>query len=451
MQFGNVSVVGLAGDFSLIRMRDTNIVNEEAVVVTTPELPRFLTYDFDGQNESVILTDNAAQTFGLVRGSSGRTYYTRHNQLFNLPFNGTTGAGVLTVADGIVAFDVNSTETRAAVIRQSATGATLQVHGILGGTGSSFTWAGPTSFFQEPRFLDDGNIVAFLATNDLYVFNPFANQFQTNVANLGPGVLTVHRSSNTLVHVSNTGLRMRFFTYRLDPAYLAGVQLVQVDDITVGGPSISDAEFAPDGKTLVLLDQSGNLYSWNLRNQFLSLIRTRDNGVPAARYMSVGIPPLDRLLVHPTSGLFGTAAAGIMVTQAGDVVKNYVMWDATTRSTSRLFDEAGSTTNAIFRVEADRITRLSYTNDNQMRFLPTFPTTTVVNGALVSYNVSSGKVVSVMPYQQTRSGSKPTVSVKGDTVQVTGELLGVFDAAGKNLAPNGTQSVKLDRAGISVQ
>ena len=59
-----------------------------------------------------------------------------------------------------------------------------------------------------------------------------------------------------------------------------------------------------------------------------------------------------------------------------------------------------------------------------------------------------GSVVSILPFTGTRGiESKPTVSAEGTTRVFRGNFLAAYDKDGKNLAPNGASTVKVDASG----
>ena len=64
---------------------------------------------------------------------------------------------------------------------------------------------------------------------------------------------------------------------------------------------------------------------------------------------------------------------------------------------------------------------------------------TTATGALVSFDSAGGKVTLVAPF----SSSKRSVNKTG-ALAYTGHFLGVWNAAGKNLAPNGASSIEVD-------
>ena len=61
----------------------------------------------------------------------------------------------------------------------------------------------------------------------------------------------------------------------------------------------------------------------------------------------------------------------------------------------------------------------------------------------MSFDARLGTVSAVLPFDGTR-GAKRSTRTEGETQIFSGSFLGVFDGAGKNLAPNGATEVRLN-------
>lgn len=151
-------------------------------------------------------------------------------------------------------------------------------------------------------------------------------------------------------------------------------------------------------------------------------------------------------------GSMGTNAAGFLFCRRGTQTTSLVTFDATTRASVRLIAPTGPGTsppNVVFTVTAgDSLTALSFANDLYLKSVNVIgPSGDVPNasGALVDISNSTGEVTSVLPYTANRSGA-PTVTHENGQTIVRGQLLGVWDASGKNLAKRGATEVRLDTA-----
>ncbi|RYG38069.1 hypothetical protein EON81_04710 [bacterium] len=153
-----------------------------------------------------------------------------------------------------------------------------------------------------------------------------------------------------------------------------------------------------------------------------------------------------------TSGRLGTTSAGIVATYRSGYGQNglssFVNWDAQTRSTSTVSDDVTDidASTKTYTIEADRLTALRYGNRPFFANVSTVGSTGTANGAIVTINSEYGLVASIVVYQETR-GAKPTVRKEGDRKIVEGSILGVWNAKGENLAPNGATRVTLNEKG----
>ena len=127
--------------------------------------------------------------------------------------------------------------------------------------------------------------------------------------------------------------------------------------------------------------------------------------------------------------MFNSTAAGMLVSQSGSRLYGALAWDATTRSTSAISFEADASndTTIIYRIEADAITKLAYTQNNSFKFVPALGSI-AVNGAIVCFDGATGALASVVTYKETRGGAKPSISGSGATATVVGSDLTKFDA-----------------------
>lgn len=160
----------------------------------------------------------------------------------------------------------------------------------------------------------------------------------------------------------------------------------------------------------------------------------------------------DRTLIAGGGGLLGTRACGVILGQRVEgATSSVVAFDVTTPSSVVMTAQAGSlvsTTNLVFSIDADNITKLAYANTYNWRGIRAIGSGTPVtsaNGALVSIDGVSGQVVSLLPFSGTRAvGSKPTIKDMGTIRTITGNFLAVYDKNGNNIAPNGAAVVTID-------
>lgn len=208
------------------------------------------------------------------------------------------------------------------------------------------------------------------------------------------------------------------------------------------------ASISPNGKRWLFSSEDG-LFSTQLMPSSLNRI------LPAGPTLPFGVswqPAMGVTKFVGSGGKLGASSAGIVATRRSGLDRNglssFLTWDCQTRSTSTISEDAtdsgaGSKT---YTLEADKLTSLNYAN--RPFFLPTsiLSAGSLANGAMVSVDTSSGLVRSVVIYQETR-GTKPTIRRNGAGKVIEGHLLGIWDAKGRDLAPQGASRVALSETG----
>ncbi|RYG45759.1 hypothetical protein EON79_11825 [bacterium] len=211
---------------------------------------------------------------------------------------------------------------------------------------------------------------------------------------------------------------------------------------------IYDAGSSPNGQRWVYFEE-GRVSSTELFPQYISAVR----GEGAGGYLGGDWQPaLGVTKFVGSGGKLGSTSAGIIATyrtgNARNGLSSFVNWDCQTRSTSTVSDdatdsEAGAKTYAI---EADRLTALRYGNYPLFNNISTVSVSGTANGAFVTVEAQDGKVSNIVIYQETR-GAKPTIRKQGSGKVIEGAILGVWNAKGENLAPNGAARVTLSDKG----
>ena len=160
-----------------------------------------------------------------------------------------------------------------------------------------------------------------------------------------------------------------------------------------------------------------------------------------------------RTLIGPGNGILGTTASGFLFGQRGDTVTSTVVFNTATAAGAHISSLTTAGTNTpdfVFEVtSADSITSMQFTNDFYQRPVvavvssPEAPST--ITAALVTFNSTTGKVASILPYAANRAtGGRATVS--GGTVTYRRRFVGAWDAAGRNIAPVGASEVSIEVA-----
>jgi hypothetical protein len=150
-------------------------------------------------------------------------------------------------------------------------------------------------------------------------------------------------------------------------------------------------------------------------------------------------------------GAFGATASGFLVGQQGTAVSSLVVFNAKTPNSAHL-DVQGTTLpyqpNLVFTVSADLLNALSYVNGITTAPTVVLNATSTATGAVVSFDANAGTVAGVFPYTSNKAighSGAPTPERAGDTLIYRAAFLGVWDAQGKNRAPNGASEIRLDR------
>ncbi|RYG38072.1 hypothetical protein EON81_04725 [bacterium] len=206
---------------------------------------------------------------------------------------------------------------------------------------------------------------------------------------------------------------------------------------------------SPDGKVWACSGTAG-LFLTELQPQSARVIRI--HGTSASFGVS-WLPALGVTRFVGASGKLGSTSAGIVATRRTGPGRNglssFVSWDCQTRSTSTVSDDPADlgTGAKTYTIEADRLTALKYINKPFFNAVNTVSASGTANGAIVSLDTENGVVQSIVVFQETR-GAKPSVQKQGGRRVIEGSILSVWDAKGKDLAPQGATRVTLDENGL---
>jgi Tol biopolymer transport system component len=160
-----------------------------------------------------------------------------------------------------------------------------------------------------------------------------------------------------------------------------------------------------------------------------------------------------------TDGRLGTGCAGFLFGQAGTTTTSVLSFDTVgstlaSRAAARVTSNSPGDTNLsnfFFTITTTvGISNIKYVNSfGAATLFPNIINISVPSGstnALIGYSGVSttvGQVTSVLPYAANRSTNLKTIK-NGDLTTVSAHFTAVFDATGKNIAPNGASSVTLD-------
>ncbi|RYG46909.1 hypothetical protein EON79_08800 [bacterium] len=152
-----------------------------------------------------------------------------------------------------------------------------------------------------------------------------------------------------------------------------------------------------------------------------------------------------KLSIATGAGIIATSRAG----NGRNGLSSFVVWDAETRSTSKVSEEPTSPEAGLqtYVIEVDRLTALKYANRPLFTGVSTINAAGTANGAIVTVDTSTGIVKGLIVYGETR-GARPTIRQDGTGRSVEGAIVGVWDEKGRNLAPQGANRVGIDAKGV---
>jgi dipeptidyl aminopeptidase/acylaminoacyl peptidase len=225
-----------------------------------------------------------------------------------------------------------------------------------------------------------------------------------------------------------------------------------VTRLTATSHTESESFYSPDGSTIIYSSNGTNpgrfgIFGMDKNGGNSALIHLGSGNSFLPRW---GWTTTKKMPLIGVNGKLGTAAAGFLYGRNGDTITSLLAFDsaATTRASARVSTTTGiasGLSNYSFMVtHPTALTALAYTNDVYGN-----PTSVIGSGGLsaassvlVDYNAATGKVIAVIPFEANRA-AEPT-QTEGDTFRHRGKLLGVWNAEGKNLAPNGAAEVEVD-------
>lgn len=221
--------------------------------------------------------------------------------------------------------------------------------------------------------------------------------------------------------------------------------------------------WAPDGNNLLIVDTAiaspTQIVMLDTLGNVGRQITHQDNG--GAGCPSVGSPDsgsgnAESVVLIGESGLFGSTASGLIVSQgSGGALQGVVAFRGTPQRSVKLESGTGlnSTGPALtFSLKADRLNALAFTgfpaSDSAFQVVDS-TATPVATGALITFDAASGAVALILPFSTASVSQAPIVSDAGDSRTFRGTFLAAYDRRGRNLAPNGAAQAVLDlRTGV---
>ncbi|MEZ0327220.1 MAG: hypothetical protein ACAH95_15075 [Fimbriimonas sp.] len=414
-----VSVVGLAGDLTSATLRDLTPTLAEGTIAFSNDQFHVMGMDGDGGNLRDLATGTSAVA-SLDFNSTGSRIYFADDAIKYVASTGGTITPVSPSAARRAALAPNGSTLAFCPFERGLT--TIKTMSTSGTNIFTVTTIGADNFGLD--WID----------NDWIVYS----------CGLQLGMVKKDGSGDQFITSGSSGFSWTFPRVSPDKRSLAaitfgtgryGVEVFNLSPSGVDYPGsyypitgvVRAVTWTPDSRELIALYENGTIGTLGLNGAPQTLYRQLK---VAAGFSCIDVapPPAERLLVG-TGGLFNSTAAGMLVSQSGSRLYGALAWDATTRSTSAISFEADASndTTIIYRIEADAITKLAYTQNNSFKFVPALGSI-AVNGAIVCFDGATGALASVVTYKETRGGAKPSISGSGATATVVGSDLTKFDA-----------------------
>ena len=399
------------------------------------------TYQHGQIQSNIISTSNVA--YGLAFDHTGHLYYsgvpgsTLEGQITKAYYDGSSATSVYTsptvlspdiavspnnatiVADGNGIFAISSTGTN--YVQLDTAGAEPTVS--PGGTTVAYVKAGnsPTTTQIWTVPIGGGTPTQLTASNDNLSYPVYTPDGQLILA-------AVDNGSTRFIAAFFTGgtYKGQFFTaYTSTTSGWAEHPAISPDGLYLAYDY--SATYNPATTTVVTQDAHGQE------------VQTIGNG-----RLPIWSPfPSNKTFVGSSGSLY-TSAAGFVFTQIQSGFESLVAFTATTNSTATATlnstNAPGSTGPLVYDLHADSITGIKYTNAYYDAPVSIAPGTT---DALVTIDSTTGEVSLVAPFAATR-GTSVTSTKTSKGLQYLARFTGVWDAHGKNLAPNGVTSLTID-------
>jgi len=444
------SSIGLVGAISEVNYRDLSNSLEETYIAYTRGFGSIFVSAPNGDDEFDQLTkthfDSVAQTRWHPDGKrlfvvASPLDSTAFNLYSIIPF--APGTPTL-IEPGVVSADLNPTGTRIAYVKPVNGVNQVFVASINGSGDTQLTNLGNNAAEvawprEEFVIYSIGTAVQSISTNGSgQAFGALSSSFPFSRLDASPdGRWWVARFNTNIVAVpiSESGSFGFSADFGTAPSSVFGVAI------------------APDSETIIT-GNDANVYQTDVRAQGQFAIRVTTNEEPPLQAVSWQPFGASTLMVG-NGGRYGSAASGVIYTQRSSNSGQFgsmVLFTAQTPSTARMSAEVSAPNSPYltFVAEMDKISRLSFTTGRTLILSSVIGSPGNANGAIVSINSLTGRVASVVPYAISRSG-KPKVTVTDSGVKVEGDLLGVFDGTGTDIAEGGASTVELGPNGLQVR
>jgi Tol biopolymer transport system component len=306
---------------------------------------------------------------------------------------------------------------------------------------------------QQPAWSPDGTRIAFTSNRDgdqeIYVMNADGTRQRRLTDRVGADVQPAWAPADNIAFARGGGNLAQPSIGIMTPGgiLLSGFHKTNVN--------LSNPAWSPDGKKIVCSGEIGD---------FRILYLGSSDGTSVEQLVPINFGFFQghstephwssfrmRLPLIGADGRCGSAATGFIYATGNRRPASAVAWNNTDFTTLKLTALGGLSPSGdviAYNLEgstsAVKIGSLTYWNFTSPKAY-IINSTVVINGAIISIDAWTGYVTSVLPFTApNRSAGKPTMRREGAHILAQGNFVGVWNAAGKNVAPRGASRVRLD-------
>jgi len=337
---------------------------------------------------------------------------------------------------------------------------------LPGGTGGTFARYSPNA--QQVAYISNGEIVVANASGSspVTITNEAASVTCLDWRPDGSMILygtsdgkirRILRSGGTPTTILNGSIAVASVSWSDNYKWLGIVnqnpsakifgQLDRVSSTTTSGADIRAISFSPDGSRMACVEPVSGDLSVTVREAYditsanpLQVLESNVEYVPHwSRY-------LDRKTYIGSGGSVSPTASGFLYSLTDGNFAAFVSFISPNPATVQLLKGDNSVpSQGILAVTVNAPDGLSSVRYQNRLYGPVVSAlSTAAEGAIIAFDADDGRIQFILPY----SDSAPARAKDGSW---QGNFLGVYDADGKNLAPNGAREVNLEKARATVR
>lgn len=314
-----------------------------------------------------------------------------------------------------------------------------QIFSIPSGGGTPTRLSDGTGEDSYPQYTRDGTKIYFFrelgTTFNLFSMNANGtNQINLNFWNTSAGVagLALSPDGTTATFSDRTQMWQVSLQSGNSTSY-----------IPPGSDTFQYPTYSPDGRYILFADINGPTSMLARMNFDMTGFHDLTDGSLPYTTPNWGPFPQNHQVIGP-SGNLATGASGFLFGQLGGTITSFVAFTTTTPSTANIVAQAQTNSNSVFQLKGDSITKLAFMNDISTSATTVLPVTGLssAGGALVSFDSTTGIVVSVIPFSPGTPKMAPMK--KGNILFYSGKFFGIWNGSGKNVAPEGAKTVEIN-------